>query len=150
MKIVVDSSVLIKLYLQELASERAHAVLSAIKERNLEAHVPSLARYELLSGLTKGLHSATEAKRHLQHYDTLVKHDLITEHPPSQELILAANVMAFIDTKHQGYISSYDASFHVLAIALGAVFVTADEAHVRRTVTTVGSVCSLEEFVVPV
>lgn len=49
----------------------------------------------------------------------------------------------------QGYISSYDASYHALAIELGAIFVTADKPHVRRTENLLGNITALDRFEIP-
>ena len=116
---------------------------------HLEVHVPMLVRYELLSALTKGLKTVADAEDHLTHFDDLLFDGTITEHDPTLDRLLAANKLAFLDTNSQGYISSYDASFHALAVELGATFVTADTSHIRRTGNLVGSLTALNRFEIP-
>lgn len=149
MKIVLDTSVLLKLYVVEIDSDRAEKIVSAVMAGHIEAHVPTLVRYELLSALTKGLKTVADAEDHLTHFNDLLFDGSITEHEPTLDRLLAANKLAFLDTNSQGYISSYDASFHALAIELGATFVTADKSHIRRTGNLVGSIIALNRFVIP-
>ena len=146
MKIVLDTSVLLKLYISEIDSDLAKEIMWAVDRGQIEAHVPTLVRYELLNSLIKGLNSATETASHFRHFNSLVHGGFIIEHAAKLKYSLAANEMSFWDTESQGHISSYDASFHVLAIEIGATFVTADKAHIRRTKDQFGSVCSLNSF----
>ena len=156
-RIVLDTSVLYKLYVvdypgdyvAEFESARAQEIMSAVMAGQLEAHVPTLARYELLSALTQGLETFAVAEGYLRHFDNLLFGGSITEHEPVLDSLLAANKLAFLDTHSKGHISSYDACFHALAIELGATFVTADRAHIRRTENLVGSITALDRFEVP-
>ncbi len=54
--------------------------------------------------------------------------------------------MAQLDTKSHGYISTFDATFHALALKEKCEFLTADVAHIRRTEKLVGSVKSLADL----
>ena len=148
-RIVLDTSVLYKLYVGTIESARVQEIVSAVIAGKLEAHVPTLVRYELLSALTQGLETVAHAEGHLRHFDDLLFDGSITEHEPDLDRLLAANKLAFLDTHSKGHISSYDACFHALAIELGATFVTADRAHIRRTENLVGSVISLDRFEIP-
>ena len=148
MKIVIDTSVLVKAFIPETESDLAVEIVSAIHSRQIEAHVPALVCYELQNTLTKPSKSVREAEIYLRKFYSLLEKGLVTEHVPSIELALVANEIAFLDTKGQGHISAYDANFHALAVILGATFVTADKAHVRRTEDKIGSVVLLSNFVV--
>ena len=150
MRIVTDTSVLAKVFVPEAESNISVEIMSAIHSGRVEAHVPALVCYELQNTLTKGLESAEEAEPHLRDFYALLASGLVTEHRPSIELALLANEITFLDTKGHGHISAYDANFHALAIILGATFVTADKAHVRRTEDKIGSVVLLSNFVIPV
>lgn len=108
-----------------------------------------MVRYELLSALTKGIKIVGHAESHLRHFDDLLFDGYITEHEPTLDRLIAANTLAFLDTKSQGYISSYDASYHALAIELRAIFVTADKPHVRRTENLLGYITALDRFEIP-
>ena len=103
-------------------------------------------RHELLNSLIKGLNSAIESASHFRHFSSLVRGGFIIEHAEKLKYSLAANEMSFWNTKIRGHISSYDASFHGLAIEIGATFVTADKAQIRRTKEQFGSVCALNSF----
>ena len=149
MRIVLDTSVLYKFYVATLESARAEEIVSAVMAGQLEAHVPTLVRYELLSALTQGLETVADAEVHLRHFNNLLFDGSITEHVPDLDRLLAANKLAFLDTKSKGHISSYDACFHALAIELGATFVTADASHIRRTENLVGSITALDKFEIP-
>lgn len=65
---------------------------------------------------------------------------LVKIFPPSKELLEKSVELANFDTKGQGHISSYDATFHALAILENAIFLTADKKHVRKTEKLIGSV----------
>ena len=146
MKIVLDTSVLLKLYIPEIDTDYAKEIMWAVNRGQIEAHVPKLVRYGFLNSLIKGLNSATETASHFRHFSSLVQGGFIIEHATKLKYCLAANEMSFLDTKSQGHISSYDASFHVLAIEIGATFVTADKAHITRTKGQFGSVCAQNGF----
>ena len=75
-----------------------------------------MVRYELLSALTKGMKIVGRAESHLRHFYDLLFDGYITEHEPTLDRLIDANKLAFLDTKRQGYISSYDASYHAVAI----------------------------------
>lgn len=149
MRIVLDTSVLYKLYVAELDSDRAEEILSSVVGGRIEAHVPTLVRYELLSALTKGMKIVGHAESHLRHFDDLLFDGYITEHEPTLDRLISANKLAFLDTNSKRYISSYDDSYHALAIELGAIFVTADKPQVRRTENLLGNITALDRFEIP-
>ena len=64
MKIVLDTSVLLKLYIPEIDIDHAKEIMWAVNRGQIEVHVPTLVRYELLNSLIKGLNSATETASH--------------------------------------------------------------------------------------
>ena len=150
-RIVLDTSVLYKLYVGTIESAPAEEIVSAVMAGQLEAHVRTLVRYELLSAFTQGLETVadSDAEVHLRHFDNLLFDGSITEHEPVLDRLLATNKLAFLDTHSKGHVSSYDACFHALAIELGATFVTADRVHIRRTENLVGSITALDRFEIP-
>ena len=86
MKIVLDTSVLLKLYIPEIDSDRAKEIMWAIDREQIEAHVPTLVRYELLNSLIKGLNSAAETASHFLHFNSLVQGGFIIEHVAKFEI----------------------------------------------------------------
>lgn len=146
MKLVLDSSVLVKFFLDETHRTEALAILEAIRSGECSAHVPDLAIYEVLSTLTKRLEDESEIRNHLAMFKSFIEAGLLVEHALSLEALQRAAAIACHDTLGHGYISSYDASFHALALELGATFVTADASHVRKTAAPFGSVSLLSEL----
>ena len=69
-----------------------------------------------------------------------VEAEVIEIFPPSQALLEKSVELANLDTKGQGHISSYDATFHALAILENATFLTADKKHFKKTNKLIGSV----------
>ena len=139
-KIVPDTSVLYKLYVVELESARAAEIVSAVMAGQLEAHVPTLARYELLSAVTKGLKTVADVEDHLRHFDDLLFDGSLTEREPALDRLWATNKLDFLDTNSKGLISSYDTRFHALAIEVGATFVVADRYRIQRIENLVGNI----------
>ncbi|KHD06011.1 hypothetical protein PN36_21595 [Candidatus Thiomargarita nelsonii] len=107
---------------------------------------PDLTCYELISVLTQADIPLSEVKEHLLFFEELVENGVPTIVPYSFEILNKASEIASIDTKGQGYISSFDATFHALALLMNAVFITADESHYRKTNDLVGSIVLLENF----
>jgi predicted nucleic acid-binding protein len=146
MRYVVDTSVLAKVFINESHRDRVVALLNPAMAKRIELHAPSLVLYEinnvLVSKRATGRHY-DDAMRFLfawTHLGVLVLHE------PDEDLLRRAEAIASIDTQGQGYISSFDATFHALAIRIDAAFVTSDEAHVRKTARSVGFVASLQSL----
>jgi len=63
------------------------------------------------------------------------------------EIILEKTIeIATTDTRGQGHISSYDATFHAIALLENAILITADAKHFRKTKDLIGSVILLENW----
>jgi len=107
---------------------------------------PELTCYELISVLTQADMPLSEVKEHLLLFEKLVKDEAVTIVPYSFKILNKASEIASLDTGGQGYISSFDATFHALAFLMDAVFITADEKHYNKTKDLVGSVVLLENF----
>lgn len=65
---------------------------------------------------------------------------------PDENLLRRAEAIASMDTQGQGHISSFDATFHALAIMSDATFVTSDQSYVRKTKALLGSVELLQDM----
>ncbi len=63
-----------------------------------------------------------------------------------QRLLRETQAIAVIETHGKGHISSYDATFHALALSEGLELVTADASYVRKAQALVGHVVLLSEF----
>lgn len=145
MKLVVDSSVLLKWFIAETDSPQAQMVLSRLLAGECSLHLPSLALYEVQHGLIKNV-EPDEAAQAMAGFWALLDHEAVTLHEISRELFAATHTIATYDTGGQGHVSSYDALFHALALDLGATLITADIAHIRKTKAAFGAVLSLADY----
>jgi len=98
MKLVLDSSVIVKFFLQESLSDKARALLVAIGEGAHEAHIPSLACYEVLGVLSQHLATQDEIGRHLSSLYNLIDSNAIRMHLVKQRLLNKAAEIACTDT----------------------------------------------------
>lgn len=140
MKIVLDTSVVAKFFLAEEKADIAHRLLAAIGNQKFEAHVPSLIWEELANVLVKTLDDPEDVTRHIETFEALAETEFLTVHDSTSQTRRRSVQLAFTDTKGQGHVSLYDATFHALALELGAIFVTDDKRHIRKTETEIGSV----------
>lgn len=146
MKLVLDSSVIVKFFLQETLSDKARALLVAIGEKKYEAHIPSLACYEVLDVLSRHLSTQEEISKHLSSLFSLIDLGAIRNHSVEQNLLNKTAEIACLHTHGQGHISFYDATFHALALRIGAKLITADKAHYRKTKNSIGNIVLLDDL----
>lgn len=124
-KVVLDSSVFSKLFLQEDDRKQAIDLILSLGEKEYQIIVPSLFLYEVLSVAT------------MSTYPTELVNDLITQHQKiNLKLIELDNKTihkAIEITKeghpNSGYPSFYDSTYHALAIQNSCQFITADKRH---------------------
>ena len=76
----------------------------------------------------------------------LIDSGIIILIPPTVALLEKAAALAATETHGQGHISSYDATFHALALDRGGILITADKKHVLKTQNVFGSVEELSSF----
>ncbi len=149
MKYVIDTSVVAKFYLEgEKNRDIALAVLRDSLLGKIELVAPSLLYYEINGVFAKEGLGEKERDRHFQHLFGLVQAGVLEIVSAGQSLLADSYRMASLDTKGQGYISAYDATFHALAEQQGCDFLTADEKHFRKTEKLVGSVVDLSGLAV--
>ena len=146
MKYVVDTSVAVKLFLPEDGQEKAGELFDLAGKGKIALIAPILLIYELNNSLILNKMPATDRGECMTLLLSFVDVGVLELIQPSKILLQKSGEIADIDTKSQGYVSSYDASFHALAVQLDAIFVTADEKHYRKTKDAVGSVMLLEEL----
>ena len=87
-----------------------------------------------------------EIKKYLQFFEEQIKNKTITIVPSTLKILNKAAEIANLDTQGKGYISSFDATFHALALLKTAVFITADKRHYNKTKDLIGSILLLEDF----
>lgn len=146
MKYVLDTSALVKVFLSETDRERVVALLAASIRQEIELHVPSLLLYEMNNVLVSNSIIGQAYDNAIRFLFTWLKAGVIVLHEIDEDLMRRSAAIASIDTQGQGHISSFDATFHALAIRLGAQFITADKAYVRKTSVLVGHVLDLSSI----
>jgi len=127
-KVVLDSCVFSKLFLQEPDHQEAVELITELSQRNIKVLVPSLFLYEVLSI------AATSP------FPVKNVHALITQYQSANLEIVALDektILKAIDIcayghEKSGFPSFYDASYHALAINNECQFITADKRHVAK------------------
>ncbi len=128
-KIVLDSCVFSKQFLEESDSYQANALIDRLIENKVHIFVPSLFIYEVLATVNIGNYPVNEA------------YDLITDFQKTQLHIIELDApyiektLAICETGHikSGFPSFYDACYHALAIIHDCHFITADKRHFHKT-----------------
>jgi predicted nucleic acid-binding protein len=123
-KIVPDASIILKWVLppeNEPYSKQAHAISQAFYDNEIDLIVPSLWVYEVGNVLT--IKYPEVARVLLAH---LLNLNIPVVHPSPKHIELATRLVA------RNAVTFYDASYLALAVAVGALFVTADEKFLRK------------------
>jgi predicted nucleic acid-binding protein len=128
-KVVLDSCVFNKLFLEEDDRDQAIELITELTNRNYQVIVPSLFLYEVLTIAS------------VSNFPTQLAYKLITQYQEANlELIELDSVcilkaIEISETGHQksGFPSFYDASYHALAILNNCIFITADNRHISKT-----------------
>lgn len=107
---------------------------------------PELTWYELNSVLTKAQLPLEDIQRHLFVFQAQVDNKIIEIIPSSLEILNQAAEIASVDTRGKGYVSSFDATFHAIALLENAVFITADRTHYNKTKDSIGFVLELANY----
>ncbi len=127
-KVVLDSCVFCKLFLQEPDRHEAIAFITELSQRNIQVLVPSLFLYEVLSIAAVSSFAIKNVHALISQYQSanleIVELD--------QQAILKAIEICEQGHKKSGFPSFYDASYHALAIINECQFITADKRHVAK------------------
>ena len=127
-KVVLDSCVFSKLFLQEVDRQAAVDLITKLSQQNIKVIVPDLFLYEVMS-------IAGASKFPMQQAYTLINQfqlanlDIITI---DNDVILKAIEIANQGHEKSGFPSFYDASYHALAIISECPFITADKRDVVK------------------
>jgi predicted nucleic acid-binding protein len=146
MKLVVDTSVIAKIFVAEPDRAEAVKVFDSAFMSQTPLLAPSLMLFELNNVFVKNSMAGAEYDNAVSELMFWINEGHLSVRAPDKDLLSAAAAIASMDTRGQGHISSFDATFHALAIREGAVFLTADAAYVRRTQTLIGHVILLSDF----
>ncbi len=129
--IVLDSSIFVKLFLEEDDTKTARDLITTIITEEHTILVPEIFNYEVFSAYCSNKESKIKLKTV---YDWLKKcRPYITKSPLTEEVIEQAIDMTNHGHKKSGYPHFYDSIYHAIAIQEGCVFITANEKHFAKT-----------------
>lgn len=128
-KVVLDSCVFNKLFLEEDDRDQAIELIKELTNKNYQVIVPSLFLYEVLTIAS------------VSNFPTQQAYELITQYQRANlklveldsSCILKAIEICETGHKKSGFPSFYDASYHALAILNNCTFITADNRHISKT-----------------
>jgi predicted nucleic acid-binding protein len=146
MKFVVDSSVIAKLFLAEPDRDRALRLIEQATDGSVELSAPSLLLYEVNNALISKGEKGQEYDEAITLLTDWTREGYINIVEASAELLQRTEAIASIDTKGQGHISSFDATFHALALMNDATFLTSDQSYVRKTKALLGGIELLQDI----
>lgn len=118
-RIVVDSSVVVKLFLDEEYSNNAYALRDSLISKEIRVAVPSILPYEILNALRYSKDYNEEELE--QSAESIIGYGFDTF---NMNTTFAKNTIR-IAKKYD--VTVYDASYVALALMIGAKFYTADE-----------------------
>jgi predicted nucleic acid-binding protein len=143
---VIDTSVLAKVFLAEPEHERVVALIEACIRGETKLIAPSLLLYEVNNALVSNGVRGAEYTDAIARVMWWMRAKVIEISEPDEDLLRRAEAIASMDTEGKGHISSFDATFHALALMSDAVFVTSDQSYVRKTKALLGSVDLLQDI----
>jgi len=130
----------------EEGREEIIKIFSKANNKEIKLIAPSLLLYELNNCFVVRHVQENRTKQALFIIEKQIKEGSLDIISPSEKILMKARELSNLDTKGQGHISSYDATFHALALLEGATFITADKKHYNKTKKLIGSVMLLEDF----
>ncbi len=145
MKYILDASVVAKLFLDEEMSEMAGRLVENALDGKLELHAPSLLFFEINHALVKSNCPKQRREEALNDLFQLIDDRVLRIHEIDNATLKKAGTIAELETG-QGYISTYDATYHALAIVENAVFLTDDKKHYKKTQPILGAIALLEDL----
>lgn len=139
--IVIDASVIVKLFHSETDSHLAHDAVLAIAASGADFGSPGIVTYEVLA---VALHYDVPFEIPLQLFGRMKAAGFQLIEPTDDELILGGQIAATRPKSH-GYPELKDSIYHAVAIMRGGAFLTADDTHITKT-REFGSAVPLSEW----
>ena len=139
--LILDASILVKLFHQEIDSDDARSAVEEAVEQRIPLLSPSLALYEILS---VALHYELPFEVPLRLVAALQRTGFQFVEPTPRELLKAQAIATTRSSAH-GYPQFQDSVYHAMAIVREATFLTADRKHADRT-KGFGSIQLLSEW----
>jgi predicted nucleic acid-binding protein len=127
--LIVDASVLIKLFKPEADTAIARGLIGSLVRQKQPFAAPSVALYEVLSN---ALHFERPFVEVAELFTRLRGLGPSLEEPTAPELARAQGI-AMTRAPIGGYPALYDSIYHAMAIERAGTFVTADARHVAKT-----------------
>jgi predicted nucleic acid-binding protein len=127
--LVLDASILVKLFRDEADSPLARAAVIRCAEHRIVHVAPDLALYEVLS---VALHYGISFDIPVRLITDLRKAGFQLIEPSAEEL-KKAEAIATMKTPAYGFPQLKDSIYHAMAIMRGGTFLTADRRHFERT-----------------
>jgi predicted nucleic acid-binding protein len=127
--LILDASILAKLFRDEPDSSAAEAVLVHCARHRLVHKAPGLALYEILS---VALHYGVPFDIPIRIIADLSKTGFELVEPSAEELKKAESI-ATTKSDVYGFPELKDSIYHAMAIVRGGIFLTADNRHFQRT-----------------
>ena len=145
-KYVLDTSVLARFLVHQEEREIALEVFSQAYAKKIVLVAPSLIWYEInnvfvIRGISEG-----HIENILELFHELVEQKVIRIFPSIPVLLSKARDIANLKVTGKRYISTYDATFHALALLEDCQLLTADRKHYEKTKDIVGAVKLLSRF----
>lgn len=128
-KLVLDSSVFVKSFLEEEYSQEIRELLLKWNKQQVSIIVPELFVLEVIS---VALINNLDTKYLLDLIDSMKKNNLKILGLSSRHLTQAIKISEYGNNK-SGYPSIYDSLFHAIAIIENATFLTADKKHYAKS-----------------
>lgn len=128
MTLVLDASILIKLFRDEPDSPIAKSLVTHCAEQRIPFMSPDLALYEILS---VALHYDVPFELPLALLDGLRRTGFALLEPTVPELLQARHIATSKSPSH-GYPELKDSIYHSMAIQRGGTFLTADQRHIGK------------------
>lgn len=126
---VIDSNIVIKLYVTEDDSHQAESFLSKRLQESALLFAPTLLEYEFYNVMRRSDASAEQIATALEE----VTQNSIHIISPSKTHFSIAYSIVDSGSAKSGFPSLYDAVFHALAIDYQGVFVTTDKKYYEKT-----------------
>jgi predicted nucleic acid-binding protein len=142
-KVVIDSCVFVKLFLDEDHYSQTREFMKNISESDVPILVPSVFIYEVYYISQKYDVDLNFTSRLLNEYQ---EHNLKEIKLNSIIINKTKEIIATTSHPKSGFPSFYDASYHALAMLNNCDFITADKKHYDKT-KQLGSVKLLEDIV---
>lgn len=139
--LVVDSSVFIKIFIEEHDSVIARKLISQVNKSDSFIIIPSIFEYEIISAIKR-------SKLPFEFLYPIIKDQIKASFKIinlEEKIIRKAFEISNIGNIKSGFPSFYDAVYHALAIINNCDFITADKKYYDKT-KNCGHICLLENY----